>query len=284
MIELVRVLGLATVQDAGRPGLMHAGVPPGGAMSPAHLAWANACVGNAAGAPAIEAFGDLELLAQRRVLIASEREGVQILAVGEKCRIARPAGRRVHYVAARGGFDVPVVLGGRGTLLAARVGGFEGRALRRGDVLPVGLGPGDDAPPPRPAPPRPAEGDAPFRVVPGPDRAAFDPSALGVLCGPDASSFVPTSASDRTGTRLAGPALLLRAKGAREDAGDTPTPRASAPMVRGAFEVTPDGAAIVLGPDHPTTGGYPVLAVLAAADFSRFMRVPPGEAVRFTRA
>ena len=264
MIELVRVTGLATVQDDGRPGLMHAGVPPGGAMAPERLAFANAAAGNAAGATALESFGDLELVARRAIHLATDAGVTRTIAAGEHARFERPRNRRVHYVAVRGGIDVPIALGGRGTLLTAALGGHEGRALRRGDVLRIGDGMAD----PRATSAAPRNDDGPIALVLGPDLDAFTPEAVALLT---AGAFTISPSSDRTGTRLQGPRLALRGG----------PPRASAPMVRGAIEVPPDGAPIVLGPDHPTTGGYPVIACVAAADFGRFMSIPLGAPVRF---
>jgi 5-oxoprolinase (ATP-hydrolysing) subunit C len=232
-------------------------------MAPAHLAYANAAAHNPADAAAIEAFGDLELLARAAVVVATEAGVVRTLAANERARFDRPAGRRVHYLALRGGLDVPRVLGGRGTLPTAGLGGHEGRPLRRGDVLGVG-----DAALSFAALPPPSDDDAPIALVAGPDLDAFAHGTLDLLC---AATFTIAPASDRTGTRLAGPRLALRGAAFRP----------SAPMVRGAIEVPPDGAPIVLGPDHPTTGGYPVLACVRSADFGRFMRITLGAAVRF---
>jgi allophanate hydrolase subunit 2 len=106
--------------------------------------------------------------------------------------------------------------------------------------------------------------------VVGPDDARFSPEALHVLLG---EPFSLSPSSDRTGSRLVGPPLP------RLDADDL----ASAPMVAGAIEVPASGDPIVLGPDHPTTGGYPVLAVIVRADLGRFHARPVGATIRFTR-
>jgi allophanate hydrolase subunit 2 len=167
---------------------------------------------------------------------------------------------------ARGGIAVPVVLGGRGTMLGAGLGGFEGRALRKGDELPVGDGRGSD------------------------DSGSDDSGGLRILRGPDATEeafqallatrFVISNASDRTGTRLAAAApcsstpLAYAAPGA--------TTHRSQPMVVGAIEQTPTGL-IVLGRDHPTTGGYPIVAVLATGSLDRFFGLPPGSHVVFSQ-
>lgn len=122
--------------------------------------------------------------------------------------------------------------------------------LRKGDVLrgPLVLAP---------SPPPPI--DAPIRILAGPDRAAFAPDALEQLCAGDYAVVTP----ERTGARLRG------ARIPRTDARDV-----TRPMVRGAIEVPPDGAPIVLGPDHPTTGGYPILGVVVEADLERVFTQP----------
>jgi allophanate hydrolase subunit 2 len=106
------------------------------------------------------------------------------------------------------------------------------------------------------------------RVIPGPDGKDFSPDAIDALVS---APYRILPSSDRVGTRLEGPPIP-RADGAIER---------SRPMVRGAIEVPPDGKPIVLGPEHPTTGGYPLLAVIAAADLGRFFSIPLGGTVRF---
>jgi len=248
MIEVVAVSGVATIQDGGRPGRMHEGIPPGGALVPELLARANAGARNAPVAAAVEVQGSLTVVARTAVTVADDDGLPRLLVDGETWTIAcGEAG--VRYAAMRGGVDVPVVLGGRGTLLVAGLGGHEGRALRRGDVLRVAPGPeveGGDVP----AAPRL---DAAVRVVPGPDLDRFEAKALDVLL---ASEFRVSPRSSRVGVRLEGPALPRA-----DDDGAV-----SAPMVRGAIQVPSSGEPIVLGPDHPTTGGYPVLATVVRAD------------------
>lgn len=114
----------------------------------------------------------------------------------------------------------------------------------------------------------PAIREATIRVVPGPDPERFAPGALAVLLDAD---WTVLPDSDRAGLRLAGPAIP------RRDADDA----RSAPMVRGAIEVPAGGGPIVLGPDHPTTGGYPVIAVVARADWGLAGACVPGAVLRF---
>lgn len=106
------------------------------------------------------------------------------------------------------------------------------------------------------------------RVVPGPDLAAFEDDALTILTS---AAYRILPASNRVGTRLAGPVLPRRAD-YRER---------SRPMVIGALEVPRDGQPIVLGPEHPTTGGYPLIAVVVTADVGRFHSIRLGGSVRF---
>jgi allophanate hydrolase subunit 2 len=128
--------------------------------------------------------------------------------------------------------------------------------------------PGEDVPEPDETWLVPAARDVVVRVVPGPDPERFDPAALPTLLD---AVWTVLPASDRVGTRLAGPPIR------RRDADDA----RSAPMVRGAIEVPAGGAPLVLGPDHPTTGGYPVLAVVLRADWGLVGACVPGSTVRF---
>ena len=266
MLEVVEVRGLSIVQDGGRPGRMHEGVPPGGALVPEQLARANAAVCNAHEAAAIEVFGAIVLRARAPVVIAGD-EGTAVRLDTDAVWSSAQAAKHglMQYVAVRGGIDVPPVLGGRGTLLVAALGGYEGRALRRGDVLAVGnTEEVDRSPPPQP------DLQAPIHVLPGPDADRFDGRALDVLLG---GEFAVSPRRDRVGMALTGPALprLDTDRGV------------SAPMVRGAIQVPASGQAIVLGPDHPTTGGYPVVATVVRASLGALAARAPGALVRFAR-
>lgn len=267
MIEIAALAGLATVQDAGRPGRMHEGVPPGGALVPELLARANAAAQNGAGDAAVEVFGALTVVARAAVVVAGDDGAVRSLAIGESWSIAL-GGARVRYLAVRGGVEVPVVQGGRGTLLVAAFGGMDGRALRRGDRLAAGRSPRASFEPPSAPPPSDPRA---LRVLAGPDRDRFPPAALEALLG---APWVVSPRSDRIGVRLAGPALAR----CDADSGE------SAPMVRGAIQVPGSGEPIVLGPDHPTTGGYPVVATVLRADWGALMARAVGATVRFELA
>jgi allophanate hydrolase subunit 2 len=259
-LAVVRALGLVTVQDLGRPGRMHEAVPPGGALVADRLIAANRAVRNPDDAPALEILGQLTIRAERPLRVATDTLAPCELPAGGELVVASEP-RRVAYLAVRGGLAAPLMLGGRGALLCAGLGGLI-RTGQRFDT--AGLAEVTAPPPGRAAPP-----DAPIRLVAGPDAASFQPTALALLLS---SEYRILPSSDRVGTRLDGPALP------RTDA-----PEVSRPMVLGAIEVPRDGKPIVLGPEHPTTGGYPVIAVVARADLGRLFSIRLGGTVRFTR-
>ena len=250
-LRVASVAGLVTVQDLGRPGFMHQGVPPGGALVPTFLRGANGALGNEPGAAALEVLGRLVLEAREDAVIATEDGEVRRLRAGDTLAIEPRGDRRARYVAMQGGIDVPVVMGSRSTLVVAGIGGFAGRGLKRGDELAGGRG-----------------GSHPYSVA---SLALGD--EIAVETGPDGAApsgeYVVEASSNRVGTRLVGRALAARPLGV------------SAPLVKGAIEVPPDGMPIVLGPEHPTTGGYPVVGVIRDEDLDRFFAMPVGSRVRF---
>ncbi|MBU8894209.1 allophanate hydrolase subunit 2 family protein [Corallococcus sp. H22C18031201] len=254
-----------TVQDGGRPGQMHHGVPAGGPLVPELLVAANRAVGNPRGAAALESYGRLALRVRGRTARISVDGRSFTVADGETFTVPAPESLAVRYIAVDGGIAVPEVLGGRGTLLVANLGGHQGRALRPGDSLPLGASLG---PPDAQSPEVRLDAQAPVRVTPGPDLERFDSTALPLLVGSD---FTVSTVSDRVGMRLRGAAIPHGDEG-------TGTSR---PMARGAIQVTLSGEPIVLGPDHPTTGGYPLIAVVIRADWGRLAARRPGAHVRF---
>lgn len=264
---------LTTVQDLGRPGYAHLGVGRAGAADQASLARANALVGNPTGAAALEATlrGPRLRFAARTVLAVCGGqvacgEGPHELSTGGQLDVGaiRP-GLRV-YVAVRGGWDVPPVLGSRSTDTRSRLGP---PPVRDGDLLPVGAaGAGWSGS----VPPAVALVDVPtLHVYAGPREDAFVAGAIEQLC---TANWTVTPSSDRSGLRLAGPPL--RSTLVRE--------LPSEGMVLGAVQVPPDGAPILFLADHPTTGGYPVLAVMASSDIALAAQARPGSRLRFALA
>lgn len=264
-LVVTRALGLCTVQDLGRRGHMHEAVPPGGALVPELLVAANRAAGNPDGAPAIEILGQLTVRATADTLVATDRDPVRLLR-GDDTLTMESGALRCAYVAVGGGIAAPRILDGSGTLLCAGLGA----PLRSGDTLAVARAAETYEP-------ETLEASQPFaaseliHVVPGPDQVAFGPEALAELV---AAPYRILPTSDRVGTRLAG-AALPRVAGYRE---------VSRPMVQGALEVPRDGQPIVLGPEHPTTGGYPIIAVIANAELGRFHAIRLGGSVRFAVA
>jgi KipI family sensor histidine kinase inhibitor len=276
---------LTTVQDAGRRGWRRLGVSWAGAGDAPALARANAALGNAPGAAALECTlqgPTLRFLRPARVAVAGADLGATLERAdlgrwelpAETAVLARPGnvlrftGRRHGcraYVALAGGVAVPAALGSRATDLSAGFGGLRGRALRAGDRVAAGSErPGAPAPRRRPA----GEEAGELRVILGPQAEAFDEAALSAFF---AATFSVGPESDRVGCRLVGPAVAHR--GPREITSDG--------MLPGCIQVPPDGQPIVMGPDGPTTGGYPKIACVIGADLWRLAQLAPGDTARF---
>jgi allophanate hydrolase subunit 2 len=255
-LVVVRAVGIVSVQDLGRPGHMQDGLAPGGALVPELLIAANRHARNPDTAAAIEVLGALTVRADAALMVATDSTPLRQLRPGEEFTVASER-RRVAYLAVRGGVDAPVVLGSRAVQLSAGLG----QVLRAGNRLAAG-----DAPIfVRPVG-RFVEGDQ-IRLIPGPDLDAFAPGTVEDLTS---TTWTISAASDRVGTRLGGASLTR-----------TSAPEVTRPMVRGAIEVPRDGQPIVLGPEHPTTGGYPVIGVIASEDLGRFFATGVGRQVRF---
>jgi len=278
---VVRALGLVTVQDLGRRGHMHEAVPPGGALVAERLIAANRRARNPDDAAAIEVLGELVIRAERPLEVATDTSAARMLEAGEELALTSEP-RRVAYLAVRGGIAAPLVLGGRGALLCANLGGLvrAGQPFASAELAEItarrastssGSRTTAAATPRalRTTDPATTTVDAPIRLLEGPDPASFSPGALGVLLS---SEYRVLPSSNRVGTRLDGPALPRSS-----------APEVSRPMVIGAIEVPRDGKPIVLGPEHPTTGGYPIIAVVLSADLGRLFSIRPGGGVRFTR-
>lgn len=277
------VAGYASVQDLGRPGHAHLGVPRSGAVDePAHRL-ANRLVGNAERAATVEAVGALvvEVSVATRVAVTGARCPLAVdgrpRPWGEPVSVA--AGARIglgpatvglrSYLAVAGGIAVDPVLGSRST---DQLSGLGPPPLAPGTALPLG----------RPGPAAPGEAAAvspaparPVRVLPGPRLDWLAEDAWQVLTAEP--GFVASSQADRVGVRLDGAVLARRPDRVGEEL-------ATEGMVLGAVQVPPDGRPVVFLHDHPTTGGYPVAAVVVAADLPVVAQLRPGDPVLFTDA
>ncbi len=275
---------LATVQDLGRPGHASLGVPEGGAADRASLVLANRLVGNRDDAAGVEmALVGCTIGFEHAVTIAlagatpADAPLHQLLRVNAGDTLALgPLTRGVRtYLGVAGGIDVPLVLASRGTHVPSGLGGLEGRPLRAGDVLQFGRVHA------APAPPIDAGALAALharthrtrlRVVIGPHAELLGRAALDALL---AGEFIVSDRSDRVGLRLTGPPLAQTGSNRGE--------LITEPTVPGAVQVPPDGSPIILGPDAPVTGGYPVIASVIGADLPALGQLAPRERVGFER-
>jgi biotin-dependent carboxylase-like uncharacterized protein len=294
VLEVLEPGALSTVQGPPRAAAAW-GVPPGGPLdagaAAAALALArcgpdDALLELALAGPRLRALRDVvvavagadlggEILPSRRPAAPGRTHR---LAAGEILDLTRgatdPTATRT-YLAIPGGFDVPVVLGSRATCLPGAFGGLDGRPLRSGDRLrasdPAVAG---GAPPARWAGPVPQDPPAsPIRILPGP--AGLGPGDPVVLAAALAATrWRVASDSDRRGLRLA---AIGAAPPPLHGTGDLP----SYGTVPGTIQVPPDGAPVVLLADGGTTGGYPVAAVVLAADLDRVGQLGPGAEVAF---
>ncbi len=284
-IEIVKPGALDSVQDLGRPGRMRSGVTPGGACDRAALILGNRLVGNSPDAAGIESTlvgPTLRFHADAVVALTGADAGARLngrpalnwepFAVREGDELALGAmrdGART-YLCVAGGIDAPIVLGGRGTDLFGKFGGWQGRALAAGDRLPLGepLAPAADLLRRRLVAPLVRDSATPVRVVLGPQRDRFTEEGIATLLG---APYAVTPQSDRMGLRLRGPALEHR------DGADL----ISEGIAAGAIQAPGDGQPIVLLPARQTVGGYPKIATVIGADLDRLGQARPGDTLRF---
>jgi len=271
VVEVLDAGALATVQDLGRPGWAHLGVPRSGALDQPAARLANRLVGNAESAAVLETT---------LTGVRLRPDGATTLAVtGARC-LVRVGGRAVawgagtavpahaevavgpaesglrSYVALAGGVDVAPVLGSRSTDLLSGLGPAP---LRAGDRIP--LGPPGVVPHGVEAVPRPSGSTLRLRL--GPRADWFSEEAVDAL---DGAAYEVAPDSNRIGLRLSGSPVARRAD-------ELP----SEGMVLGAVQVPPSGQPVVFLADHPTTGGYPVVGVVLSADLPVCAQARPGD-------
>ncbi|MFE0591564.1 biotin-dependent carboxyltransferase family protein [Micromonospora echinospora] len=277
MIEILRAGALTTVQDQGRPGWAHLGVPRSGALDAAALRLANRLVGNPESAAGLEiTLTGCALRLHRAATVAvtgaeaDVRVGRRPVDPGRPLSVPASAvltiGPARHglrsYLAVSGGIAVEPVLGSRAT---DTLSGLGPPRVRDGDRLPLDPDPGPPAPVDFTPTPAPA---TELRLIlrPGPRHDWFTPAARDRLLH---TPYRVSPVSDRIGARLVGAALP------RAVAGELP----SEPIVLGAVQVPADGQPLIFLADHPTTGGYPVIGVVD--DVTLLAQARPGTTVRF---
>jgi biotin-dependent carboxylase-like uncharacterized protein len=271
-VEVVDPGALTTVQDLGRPGWAHLGVPRSGALDAPALRLANRLVGNRDSAAALETtLSGLTLRPDRATTLAVAGAPCDVRVDGRPASwgaaVPVPAGAEVRigpategvrsYVALSGGIDVAPVLGSRSTDVLSGLGPAP---LEAGDRLP--LGPPGRAPYGIEAVPQP-RGDR-LHLVLGPRADWFSPGALEAL---DGAAYEVSADSNRIGLRLTGPPIERTANDELPSEG----------MVLGAVQVPPNGQPVVFLHDHPTTGGYPVVAVVIEDDLPVCAQARPGD-------
>lgn len=274
-----------TVQDLGRRGWLRVGIPPSGPMDREAFLLANRLVGNAEDAAGLECtvtgprieFADARWVAVTGAVMPVTLNGAEMprwagfeVKAGDVLRLG-PARSGVRgYVAVSGGINTPPALGSRATYLRGRLGGLEGRALRKGDCLPLG----------------PASGGAPaelheelipdytveptVRVVLGPQDDRFSKRGIAALFD---AAYEMTPQSDRMGARLRG-ARIEHTHG-HDIISDG--------VALGGIQVVGDGQPIVLLSDRQSTGGYTKIGTVCSFDIGRVSQVKPGQRLRFRR-
>jgi biotin-dependent carboxylase-like uncharacterized protein len=276
-----------TVQDLGRIGYQDIGVPVSGALDEVSLRIANALVRNPPTTPGLEI-----LLSGPTLEVTADSVRVALVGAGASLRIGRgdpfvvaagqsatlPGGEIFQVVASRhsaccylaveGGIAVPLVLGSASTYTRAAIGGLEGRALRRDDVVPLAITRASLGPelwaPTLPS----AGGEQSIRVILGPQQECFTAEAVTALLN---GKFRVSKDADRMGMRLDGP--LLQHRAGWDIVSDA--------IATGSIQVPGSGQPIVLLADHQTTGGYPKIATVISADLPVVGRRRSGDPIRF---
>ena len=285
------------MQDKGRQGYYHLGIPPSGALDQYALAAANLLVGNAEDAAVLECtlLGP-ELLFHRAALIAVTGATMAPKIDGKpmpcNMALAVPAGSRLSFefvsagaracLAVAGGIDVPVVLGSRSTYTLGAIGGHEGRRLKAGDKLAIGQ-------------PSPRAGRA--RIAPGPGGALSQDADAARIAGP-----VRPSAGTGIGRHVLpgrldrhvrgrphrlplqqGRALRFREREQPFGAGADPSNIVDACYPIGSIQVPAGVEPIILHRDAVSGGGYAMIGTVISADMDKVGQMQPNQSARFEK-
>lgn len=276
---------LTTLQDRGRLGYEDRGVPPSGALDEMSFAIANALVGNPAGTGMLEftliggqfrvgqggcviaVTGDMEVFIDDQPVAPYQ---CHVLRSDAVLKVGRALSGARGYLAVAGGFAASPVLGSVSTLMRGGLGGFAGRAIAKGDELPLAA-PSQYLPLAAQAPAQrflPQGEHQPLRVVLGPQQGHFSDAEIARFLG---ESFQVSGQSDRMGYRLTGPAIThLKGFNIVSDAIST-----------GSVQIPGSGHPIIAMHDRQTTGGYPKIATVIRADMARLGQLKPGDWLSF---
>ena len=288
-VEVVRPGLQLLIEDLGRPGFNSMGVSGAGAADSTALRRGNRLVGNAESAAGLESFGGgavLRVIGDGVAAVTGAAGSITVtgadgtihrprlgeafaIADGDELELGGTDQGARRYLALRGGIDVDTALGSASTDTLAGLGPA---ALDRGSRLSLHdprTAPHLVDPHPRSecALPRPGQ-TVTMTVTLGPREDWFTSAGIETLLSQE---WTVTHESDRVGLRLSGQVALERAR-----TGELPSEGA----VTGALQVPPNGQPVLFGPDHPLTGGYPIIASVDDVDFAA--QLPPGVRLRFT--
>lgn len=311
-LKIIKPGLLTTVQDLGRRGYQKEGIIVSGAMDRLSLRLGNLLVGNPEGAAALEInllgpdiFFESDQLISLSGASISTRINEQPLPFYRPLWVKKGSLLKIgtvksgnlsigcrSYLTVSGSFNLPEVMGSTSTYLRAGLGGYQGRALQEGDLLPCNSSSAQARPlieqlqkvtdanffvqanwgitlhHLQKSKNTPAEAPLLLRAMRGPEWELFSTKSRQAFWQEE---FLLSPQSDRMGCRLQGPALSLK----------EPIEILSSAVTFGSVQVPPGGNPIVLGADHQTTGGYPRIAQLISADFSLLAQARPGSRICF---
>ena len=286
-IEVLHPGLLTTVQDLGQTGYQRFGVSVSGAVDPRSAAVANILAGNPDGEAVLECtvlgpqlrFDAPAVIAVTGADLGPTLDGVPVenyralrVQAGQTLRFTGPKCGCRAYLAVSGGLDVPEVMGSRSTYMKAKIGGWHGRKLEKGDVLPL-RAPGTE---PKAlenralAPEFRGRSEYTLRVVMGPQDDAFTPGGVSAFLS---GVYTVTPEFDRMGCRMEGPEI--EHNGSADILSDG--------IAFGAVQVPDSGQPIVMLADRQTTGGYTKIANVISADFRLLGQLKSGDRVRFEK-
>ncbi len=300
---------LTTVQDGGRHGYRRFGMPVSGAMDMCAYTLANILAGNSPGAALLEATLiapeilfkddiDPERLWRIAVCGADMQPGINGKSIPMNRAVEIKNGDRLtfaglkwgcrSYIAFEGGLDVPVIMGSRSTYLRAAVGGFEGRPLKPGDLIPLGTDfrtndhDNDRINKQLDSQHIPDyQSGQPIKIYPGPELKRVGFEGLRTLL---TREFTITPQSDRMGLRLSGEPIYIKNIPETANHSDCNIPShdiVSAGIPIGTIQLPANGQMIILTADCQPTGGYARIAFVSEADLCRIAQMKPGDKLRF---
>lgn len=288
MITIIHQGFFTTIQDKGRWGYQSHGMPVAGAMDQYAYRAANLLAGNEGNAAVIEMtmlgasfrFDNEQFVALCGADMQGTLNGAPIpnwssfvVPRGAELKFGSAKDGCRTYLAIRGGLDVPVVLESRSTYTRGKIGGWEGRTLRQGDVLYIGQERSRTVQPqcletryiPR------YSDEFNLRVILGPQDHLFSEEAIKTFFK---STYIITEQADRVSYRLKGPKIMPIKK----------THIVSDALCLGAIQIPAHGMPVIMMADHQTTDGFPKLGAVVRADLAKLAQARPGNTISFTCA